>query len=986
MKGWLKIGIAFPLLVFAHFSHAGVPEYKKHLIASVSNWNCRIQMLHELPNGMILLGTECGLKYFDGKKVEDLPFMDNQSITGISSYSADSVIITTTVEIVLLNIKNFSSRVIYNMGTQQQSVISKSLRVRNTLYISSTGGLHKLDFKSKKLTHITRNIKDLNNDPPGSYRRYLQYFPENNQLVFNHSYGIIIYALDNNQETMIYRKEARDIRFAFPIKNGYIFSFANSKSNIFTVDLVHHTEQETGDIDSSILKSEAYAITEHNLFTSKPNNRYGIYSQQQQEMLYFYSKEVIAMNPLMCIYPSARYPRFYYLGVGTDLILLTPMFPNISPVKFEYNLPPLRNDHPTNNEGAFYSDSGIYLLGKNGSVLLFNSGLQKVEYNLYPPAAIQAEIDILSLKKYDADNLILFGNRGYCFFNIHTRSFYKKRLFEPRWDNLITDRNLLDIDKNNKRIIVSIYRKGLLIKNLENDSEFLFNGNDLKIFRTVRKIKAINEDEYFFGANGFDGLWRYNFKTGKSVYWDARLFASLGIRQPVIHCIEIIKDTAYVGTMQNIFKVNLKTHKIFDRITSNSIFFGIIYYIQKLGNKILVYNRNYIFLLENNKLVLLAKSSETESFKYIWKLHNTFYVYTNKNISILNLQLPPPGVFVNLIKTDNQYLVFQSLQNNLHFEENPKNISLHFGTSLPQYFLNNGHIYYKFKNENNWNKIADNVINLNSLRAGKYSLEFYIEWGNVRSQVQTFSFSIAPRWFESGWFYVSAVLLAILLTYLFVRQRLQAQNNRRKREIGNTLLAIEEERERLSQEFHDGIGPNLSTLKLWLDPANVQPMVERNTIKAHLDQTILSIRRIIQDLSPHDLDKDGLAVALQKYIHELQATGIAPRFISNLNIGNQRFSTLIEINLYRIAQELINNALKHAGAAEIHIDLLRESDKISLIITDDGRGFDIGQNASGFGLKNIQNRVATMNGKMDFSSSAEFGTSVVILVPIELPR
>lgn len=974
------------LFLFARPGTATVPEYKKHLIATVSNWNCRIFKLYELPNGIVLIGTECGLKYFDGKIVEDLPFMESQSITGIESYNNDSLIITTTVEVVLFNIKNFTHRVIYNMSTMKMGVISKSMRIKDALYISGTGGLHKFDYRTKKLTHITPNVKDQNNDHPGSYRRYMQYFPATNHLIFNHSFGMIIYSLDNNQEKIIYRKDERDIRFAIPTKNGYIFQYKGTANEIFTLDLKNNTEKEGGDIDSAILKSESFALAENAIFTVNPVNRYDIYTHKQEELLYFFSKEVIGTSPQICFLPSVLHPKFYYMGNGNELILLTPMFPNIEPVKIEYNLRPLITSHPTNNEGAIFSDSAIYLLGKNGSIILFNSILQKVVYNIQPPADLQNEINILSIKKFDAETLILFGDHGYCFFNIHTHKFYKNRLFKPEWDELIRSKHNLDFDKNSKRVILSVYRKGLIVKNLEDGKEYLLNGNELNIFRTVRKIKAINEDEYFFGANGYDGLWRYNFKTGKSVSWGAKLFANLGIRQPVVHCIEIINDTAYVGTMQNIFKVNLKTNKIFDIITSKSIFFGTIYYIKKFGDNILAYNRNYIFLLKNNKLTLLAKSSETESFKFIWQVKNTFYVYTNKNISVLNLHLPPPAAFINLIKTDNEYIVFHSGQSIWDFAENPKNLSLHFGTSLPQYFLNNGFVYYKFTNENTWSKTTENIINLNSLRAGKYTIEYYIEWGNLKSTVQQFSFRIAPRWFESGWFYVSILFLAILLTYYFVRRRLRAQNNRRKREIGNTLIAIEEERERLSQEFHDGIGPNLSTLKLWLDPANTRQSVDPNTIKSHLDLTILSIRRIIQDLSPHDLDKQGLSVALQKYIQELQASGIATKLIYNLNIGTQRFSDLIEINLYRIAQELINNALKHAKAEEIHIDLLRDHDKLSMIISDDGQGFDVQQNTGGFGLKNIQNRVATMNGKVDFSSSAEFGTSVVILVPLEPSR
>ncbi len=96
-----------------------------------------------------------------------------------------------------------------------------------------------------------------------------------------------------------------------------------------------------------------------------------------------------------------------------------------------------------------------------------------------------------------------------------------------------------------------------------------------------------------------------------------------------------------------------------------------------------------------------------------------------------------------------------------------------------------------------------------------------------------------------------------------------------------------------------------------------------------------------------------------------------------------RYSEAIEINIYRMFQELFNNAIKYADCKEINIELFVIENKICLMVSDDGKGFDIHKSQTGFGIKNINSRVELLHGTVSFDSSTQSGTTTIIKVPLD---
>jgi signal transduction histidine kinase len=222
-------------------------------------------------------------------------------------------------------------------------------------------------------------------------------------------------------------------------------------------------------------------------------------------------------------------------------------------------------------------------------------------------------------------------------------------------------------------------------------------------------------------------------------------------------------------------------------------------------------------------------------------------------------------------------------------------------------------------------------------------------------------------------------------------------NNLKEKEAAafNALLEGQElERRRFAQEIHDGIGPLISTLKMGMEGLqttdNATEMVEiRKEAKrliGILDIISLDIRSISHALLPASLVDYGLDSALRNLCDIIQKqTKLKISCFISKNL--ERLSPAIELGLYRIAQELLNNAIKYSSAKNIAVQLIRHSNSIVLMVEDDGVGFDhddIGRKMEGIGFKNIMTRVESLHGTFSVESAAGEGVLATIELPLRL--
>lgn len=223
---------------------------------------------------------------------------------------------------------------------------------------------------------------------------------------------------------------------------------------------------------------------------------------------------------------------------------------------------------------------------------------------------------------------------------------------------------------------------------------------------------------------------------------------------------------------------------------------------------------------------------------------------------------------------------------------------------------------------------------------------------------------------------------------LEIRERQLLELEKEKQLIATrSLLAGEEiERTRLAGDLHDGLGGLLTGVKLKLSSMKENSIITSENL-AHfnhalnlLDTSIAEMRRVAHNLMPETLMHYGLQTALADFIRQVEPEGL-PVISFNSFGENLRFEKELEITVYRIAQELVNNALKHANAKQIEVQLFTEKNRVSLQVIDNGTGFNptmaSGQTA-GKGLKNINDRITAFNGHLEIVSEPGKGTECTL--------
>ncbi len=247
-----------------------------------------------------------------------------------------------------------------------------------------------------------------------------------------------------------------------------------------------------------------------------------------------------------------------------------------------------------------------------------------------------------------------------------------------------------------------------------------------------------------------------------------------------------------------------------------------------------------------------------------------------------------------------------------------------------------------------------------------------------------------PRWWSAYLGIVISVCLSIGVMYahkLFKYiDRLNRQRQLLNKRILTAVLRTEEKaRSRFSKELHDGLGPLLSSARMSLTALAREPYgAEQQEIIANttyvIDEAIRSLREISNNLSPHVLNDFGLARGVQNFIDKsVSMHDVKIRFTTNLR--TERYDTDVEVILYRVICELINNSLKHAGCTAIHLSLSQNGTELVLDYTDDGRGFDPrAMMDCGMGLSNISSRINSLGGTFDIASTKNKGMRAAIRV------
>lgn len=231
---------------------------------------------------------------------------------------------------------------------------------------------------------------------------------------------------------------------------------------------------------------------------------------------------------------------------------------------------------------------------------------------------------------------------------------------------------------------------------------------------------------------------------------------------------------------------------------------------------------------------------------------------------------------------------------------------------------------------------------------------------------------------------VGMVAGIVLLIFLFIIIRQRSRYRRQQALISAIADTQDQERTRIARDLHDSVGGSLALIrnKLQLTSREI-PAVLRQQISDSVDTLSgLSeqIRQIAHDMMPGELMKFGLVAAVRTTLDQLDRHAIKATLYTHQM--EKRLEPAKEIHVFRILQELIQNALKHSGAKHLVISLTRHQKHLNLLVEDDGRGLTPVSGHTGLGLANIRSRVELLHGDLSIDTSPESGTTFNINIPI----
>ena len=242
-------------------------------------------------------------------------------------------------------------------------------------------------------------------------------------------------------------------------------------------------------------------------------------------------------------------------------------------------------------------------------------------------------------------------------------------------------------------------------------------------------------------------------------------------------------------------------------------------------------------------------------------------------------------------------------------------------------------------------------------------------------------------------FLLAGGVVAFFMTYQrrLLRQQLQMleiETAHKEALLYSNIEQVENERRRIAKDLHDEVGSIFSTLRLKMKQLETAGDHHHSKIFTEsldvIDAGIASVRRISHDILPPGLELFGLEAALEDLCVKVSSASVLEAQCATQGEFS-RLDAKIELGIYRIAQELINNTIRHAQAGKIDISLAQSTQNIIFTYTDNGKGFDfsiMAKNGKGLGMNNIEARARQIKGKLEWISKPGEGVKTIITIPL----
>ena len=559
-------------------------------------------------------------------------------------------------------------------------------------------------------------------------------------------------------------------------------------------------------------------------------------------------------------------------------------------------------------------------------------------------------------KKGLGNSLHSIGYANYALGNFDKTLFY--------WEKALAIREKLNIKKDISASLSNIATVYLYLGNYSNALEYSLKS--LKIDEeTVNKIGIAST------FNNIGNIYKYQNDDLKALEY---YFKAVKINEELRNKPNL---SALLSNIGNIYKNKGDYTKALE------YFFKTLKINEELGNK------NYVSVIlgnignvyKNQKNYSKALESYFEALKLSEELENKIHIVSWKgNIGT---------IYSKLKKYDEaEKYLFEAIA--LSDSIGALNENMQLNNTISELFFEKKDFQKAYKYSQTYSTLKDSLFNLEKNKQitemqTKYETEKKQKENEILTQENIINALEIKQQKTQRTILVS--IFAFLLTagfLIFNRIRLKQENKillEKKLRASSVFQAQEKEKVHLSKELHDGLGPLLSLIKLNVSSLETNSGNEKmlTEIKELASEGMKEVRNISHTLMPTLLEKQGLEPALREFTEQInQSQTLKADFTFTIS---SKLTQDIELNIYRIVQETLNNALKHADANNASIHLIENKQQFELTISDNGKGFDVLKTSEGNGLNNIHSRVDFLNGKTEINSIHEKGTTFKISIP-----
>jgi two-component sensor histidine kinase len=564
------------------------------------------------------------------------------------------------------------------------------------------------------------------------------------------------------------------------------------------------------------------------------------------------------------------------------------------------------------------------------------------------PDSLALVCNIRAIIMADVNTCYITSNKGLFRYNLRNREI-----------NVVSENNMYD--KSNDRfkyiLLDGFYDEGIVWAASRNG---LFSYNTLT--NQVVSYSGVNggADYFFFdvskaGNNQIvcataSGISIFNTQTRKF-----KIINSIaGLYKPSCESVISIDNLVWIGSEVGILNYNLNAH-VSERAEHETSMMQIYpsSSFTRIGDDIVFgFGSGYAYFTQG------LKNNSVPSTPVIEKIEVN-------NQSVL---LPHPT------KKDGDNLVFNHSNNS---------VDIAFTSFL---YSDPDHINFRYRlqgADTRW-QYTDELRSANYAQLPPGDYTFDVQCGNKNgiwnNRLASFSFIITPPYWETWWFRTLIIVAMAFILYQLYNYRIKH------------ILAIERIRERIASDFHDDIGSALSSISIFSEVADKQleqkssPEQTREIISHisfHSRAMLEAMDDIIWAVNPQNDHFNDLAVRMREFaIPLLEARNIHFDIEIQDDVLNTRVNMEARKNIFMIFKECINNILKHADCTDMQVTINKLNNQLELIITDNGKGFDVNTPNSRNGLKNMQRRAAEIKGKMQVTSRPGNGTVTILRVNI----